>query len=678
MDGRWQPISPDSAREVKIVLHPTAAIWEVRRGLDPGSDDSIDLSEFVKDARQTAFDFNVTLVFNRELFGQYQPKPNQVIEIQLRQNDEWKPLWLGHIDAINSFTMSRGERQMQLIAKTRDQQDIWRNAPRVSPLFPQMTNFTYMIQRIARSAEMKGDEIVLPPSSLMTAHSNTQLADMTAWDMVSSIMVALGWTPFIDAIGRLRAADKGLQNRSSDIKLTDDRMVKVGGQRQRPPVSRIKVSWLDPELKMWKQTGRKLAGPIVVTLGWFMPYWKVHVDFSSDGTQRATGTYKKILNSVNTINVPGLKFCTENWIQQSPTGGKLSFVNFNTYAMLFLLTQMTLRTATRVDFVAGAIPVATPAKDELYAYVTGLGESVGPVIGNIVQVGTPVAGALYTVPSVKGSIWESIAHAAFALEMMNIGTGSYEIWGDPYNYVHSKNVSEAFDTSVPTWVNRVQEINCDFITNEGHAKAVATRELIYTARSANKWSVTIVDDPRIEYGDLLEFPDGSQLFVEDFTRSLGRGSEATIDISGFLVGRVGGGGKMITIVGGTPDIGIGAPGQPGGGPEGGTPGAPGAWDGVMGSDAAHPIVAMSIDPDQLRRDVTASFNHYDPIARAAGISIGTIDQWVGYASQPELFSSMKWYNGWNKYWEDRMDIHNPGFSGSADPGGGDHPAVYRA
>ena len=47
MDGRWRPTSRDSKKDVRVILHPTAAIHEVRRGQTPASDDSIDLSQFV-------------------------------------------------------------------------------------------------------------------------------------------------------------------------------------------------------------------------------------------------------------------------------------------------------------------------------------------------------------------------------------------------------------------------------------------------------------------------------------------------------------------------------------------------------------------------------------------------------------------------------------------------------
>jgi len=523
----------DSKRDFRVILHPTASIWEIRRGLDPGSDDSVDLSEFVTQGSQTAFDVNITLKFRRELFGAAQPAPNQVLEIQLQQRGEWKTCWLGIVDALNGYTLSRGERSMQLIAKSRDQQDIWRKTNRLTPLFPQLTDLTYIAQRVARSAEMKGDEIVLPRSSYTTAHTNTQLADMNAWDMVTQVFMALGWTPYMDGLGRLRAADRNLQGRRPDVVLRDERLIKVGGQRQRPPKSRVRVLWLNPTLKKEKRQGRMLGSPVTITLGWFIPYWKKTVWFSEDHTQRAENTYINTETSSSVNQYPktiGIDLVREEWIQQEENKGKLSFVSYHSIlAMLAALTTIILKIKTRSDFVAGRLDVPDlKAPTHLEAGGIGFSEVVG-----VITLNPATNPTLTTRP--KSSLLESVAMYSWMLLAMTIGTGTYEIWGTPYDWVHARNVSEAFDSSVPIWVDNVEDIESDFMVNEEHAKATAIRELIYQARAANKWSATIVDDPRIEFGDILQFDDGSQLYVEDYTRSLERGSEATLEVKGFLI-----------------------------------------------------------------------------------------------------------------------------------------------
>lgn len=527
MDFRWREVSRDSQKDVRVILHPTAAIYEVRRGLDPGSDDSVDLSPYVTQGTQTAFGATVTLSFNRELFGTNQPKPNQVLEVQLWQDGVWKPCWLGIVDSISAFTLQRGERSLQLSAKSRDSQDIWRTTQRVTPLFPQMTDLTYIIQRIARMAGMQHDEIALPRSAYTTSHSNTQLAEMNAWDMVKAVAMAMGWSPFIDSVGRLRMADRTLQGRQPDVILTDARLVRVGGQRQRSPKSRVRVLWLNPLMKKHVEQGQ-ILNTLEYTLGWWLPWWDKTVFFSEDETQRAINTYMKPNPSMNVAWLPHfIKDGPEQYTQQTETKGKIHFVNLR-----FVPTIVTL---------VGMWITAVRARSD--SVIGGPGSVVIP--GGEILPSTTNPTFARTVPSQTGSILEAAFQGTFIFLMLCVGTGKYEIWGQPFHWAHARNISEAFDSSVPTWVDNSEDIECDFVMNEEHAKTMAVRELIYMSRETNKWSVTIVDDPRIEYGDILQFTDGSQLYVEDFSRKLERGSEATLDISGFYVGSAIGIGKNI-------------------------------------------------------------------------------------------------------------------------------------
>lgn len=99
-----------------------------------------------------------------------------------------------------------------------------------------------------------------------------------------------------------------------------------------------------------------------------------------------------------------------------------------------------------------------------------------------------------------------------------------------------------------------------------------------------------------------------------------------------------------------------------------------------GGSASNPIIAMSKDLDQITRDVTASWNHFNPLAMGASppVIIGPIEDWVESCKDPVQLANGKWHQGWNRYWEDLMDINNPGFPETADPAHGTLPALYRA
>src|SRR5678815_5128292 len=79
-----------------------------------------------------------------------------------------------------------------------------------------------------------------------------------------------------------------------------------------------------------------------------------------------------------------------------------------------------------------------------------------------------------------------------------------------------------------------------------------------------------------------------------------------------------------------------------------------------------PIIAMSADPVQIRRDIRASLAHFnrtdDPY-------------WIEKESTPAQFSTGLWFLGHNRYWETAMQ---PDDTGSRNPADGRLPALYLA
>lgn len=541
MDARWD-VALDSFRDFRVWLHPLASIGDVRKGR---ATDGVDLSPFLSEGSHSAFEARVTLKWNYELYGTLnQPKPNQILEIQMLQSGKFDVLWIGVIEAVSQFTVARGERSMQLTARSRDSLDQFRTAKRVTPLFPVMTNLGYILRRVAETVNLKDDEVVLPSTSISTAHSNTQLADMSAWEMLEASMIPAGWTPFIDNLGRLRAANRAVQGAEANIILTPERVKRVVANRNRSPVSRVRVKWLNPVLKKSKQQGRMLV-PVGVTFGWYLPFWKQTIWFSDDKTQRAENTKMITLVSANALWMPIVK---EDYEQLAPNKGRITLIN-----RIWGFTIMLL---------IGSWSVFIAAKDmHTHPVLTG-------------ETGPPL-------PPGMGKA-EAFAMVAIMTIMIAIGNGQYEIWGTPYELAHARNTTEAFDISVPRWVDNPEDVECDFVMDEQHAQAIAVRELVYRAWSANKWQVEIVDDPRVEFGDILEFPDGTKIYVQDFQRAFTRGSEAILQVDGFVLSTTGPVGQVIEGPNPTESPGPGIPGTPGvPGPQPGGPEDPGENKGPL-------------------------------------------------------------------------------------------------
>jgi hypothetical protein len=560
MDTRWDPPRTDSHRDIRVILHPRASIGAVRRKT---STDGVDLSPMLESGTQTAFDCNVTLKWNYELFGtKNQPRPNQVLEVQRLQNGVFQPQWIGIVDNISSYTIARGERSMQLTARTRDSLDMFREAKRVTPLFPMMTDIGYIVQRIALNVGLDDDEIVVPMTSITTAHTNTQLADMSAWEMLEAVLLPAGRTPFVDAIGRLRAAPRTLMGVHPDLTLPPEAVKRVQAQRQRAPASRVRVRWLDPVLKKNKQQGRKLA-TVDVTMGWFLPYWKKTVFFSDDETQRADETKMVITTSANRFTGKG--FVKEKYKQTGQNKGLIELTNYAFAAVPPIILAW---------YLAHQKPDAVV---DVHTHVVE-----GLVVAGVTGPPIHAAGAPPVTQPVGRRI-EAAAQFSLMSLMILIGNGQYEIWGKPYEWMHARNTTEAFDISVPRWIDNPEDVETDFVMDEAHAQAIAIRELVFRSWSANKWSVEILDDPRIEFGDIIEFPDGSKIYVEDYSRQLGRGEEAIMSVSGFLLAGTGAIGQVVS---GPNPLESSEPGDPG------TPGEPGEPpDEEEGPDVTGPLEA---------------------------------------------------------------------------------------
>ena len=192
----------------------------------------------------------------------------------------------------------------------------------------------------------------------------------------------------------------------------------------------------------------------------------------------------------------------------------------------------------------------------------------------------PTGTVVPTVPG--GRRLEYAADAVILLTMMSVGTGQYEIWGTPYDYVHARNTTTAYNSSARPWEIKPEEIENDFVVNEPQAQAFAIRELIYRSRAAMQFNLEIVDDTRIERGDIIELSDGSRVYVTDYSREVAHGAPAVLSVQGFIatIGSVVAGSATTTInTPVTPGSGSGGGGASGGGSIGPAPGVGGTGTG---------------------------------------------------------------------------------------------------
>lgn len=467
MDLRWQPVEQDSKRTASVWLHPSATPLQM---IQESHTDGYDLTPFVTQCSHSKSEATVSLAWHDEFYQAGQPRPDMIIELRLDN----QLLWWGQIEAINDYRLSSGERSAKITARSRDASPFWRDIRRATPLYPVTTPLTLIAREILASLGLESEEIDLPEVPLYTVHSNTQLADLTAWGMLEALFEPAGADPFISARGIVKPISRDLM-RDADIYLSTDRVKSVSGSRSRPPINLVRVKWLDPNFTKVYQQDRLLANK-TITGGYFQPVQKKTVHFSEDGTQRAENTYMVIKQSAKGL-VP---VCTEKYKQLTIDSGQITL-------------QSWAYTASLVIFIW--------------------------------QLDDPTK-----------SYWEfKMWLVMILLIMISVGTGHYEIWGTPYDFVHARNRTEAYNDQAPEWLINEVEIENDFVMDETMAQAYAIRELIYRSRSASSFDITIVDDPRIEPGDIIQLEDGSRIYVTDYRRDLSPGASALLELSGFRV-----------------------------------------------------------------------------------------------------------------------------------------------
>ena len=418
--------------------------------------------------------------------GAAQPQPGELIELRLGG----QPLFIGIIDTISAYNLKSGEHSIALKAYTRDNTPTWKDVKRVTDLYATGTPLNLIATDVALAVGLTPAEIALPTTNVYTVHSNMQLANMSAAEMLAALYISAGYEPYVSALGILKGISRSLA-RPSDVVLDEERILQIKGSKSKSPTTSIRILWLDPNLKKVTQQDQALANA-TITAGFFQLKQTQEMFFSNDRTQRADNTYMVVKQSANSglLNV-----CSESYTPISPTEGRIE-----------------LETA----FWAPALATAGLA---------------GLIASSFIPDGVVSFGGGVTIP--EGRLVEMASEVAILLVMMSIGTGMYEIRGNPYDFVHARNTSEATAAGVPAYLLKNDDLESDFVMNEGQAQAFAARELIYRARSATVYGVTIVDDPRIERGDLIELYDGSRLYVLDFSRDLSSGSAATLEVTGF-------------------------------------------------------------------------------------------------------------------------------------------------
>ena len=340
-------------------------------------------------------------------------------------------------------------------------------------------------------------------------HQVNQVVQMSPWDTITAILQTVGKVPYFDGEGRLTSLDKNM-NRLPDRILPD--YIRVHDY-QIPPrnqdyINKVRVTFLDSVLQRVDSPYQQL-GTAQVTTGFFSMHEKLPCWWSSDHSQRASGTSMRVIKSVNSGLLP---VGTERYAQVDDFHGEID-VDISVWVPILASVMLMeyLAAALLPDHVNAGQPVQTDV-------VSGTGITL--------PFGMTIS---------WGRIIQAQAMMGIMLIMMSLGSAQYEIWGTPYDYAYVQEESLAIEDGLDYWQENEKQISNNFLGSYDQADSLAVTELIWEKSNSYPRQLIIDDDLALEMGDIVLLPDGRKFLITNLTKKMQRGEIPELTLTGFKV-----------------------------------------------------------------------------------------------------------------------------------------------
>jgi len=145
-------------------------------------------------------------------------------------------------------------------------------------------------------------------------------------------------------------------------------------------------------------------------------------------------------------------------------------------------------------------------------------------------------GGGYTIP--VGSIVQSILLSLLLYTLSIQSSGTYEIRGIPILPVFQEISAVMTAEGTQDYLLNQKEIQNDWINTQEDLLDTAMIELLFEVAQGKPRHVELVDDLRLEIGDIIQIPLDTQplrLWIDSMRRVLGRESVPFLTLSGYLV-----------------------------------------------------------------------------------------------------------------------------------------------
>jgi hypothetical protein len=482
----------------------------------------LDITQYCSNLNWTPARLTFTLedpdgLFHPDLGGKRQYMADKAI-IRLVEGDsqvdeaDWINTFTGYIQGQIGWKMERRSQTMQanVSVYARDNNQAWKRRSITSKEYSVGTDLAVMFRDICTDLMGMADAELRIPSSLglQFKHQVNQVVQMAPWEALTAILQAVGGVQFFDGDGRLTYYSKNLSRPEARVLTDYNKVVDYEiPERSQDVVNKVVVNFLDANLSKVPGSSQCL-GTATITAGFFMPEIKVDCWWSDDHKQRAENTFMVVKQSC--VTGVGRAYSSEPLGPWAKEGYE------------------------EIDEFHGRIKITVPLYSDLL-FAAELIEYVALTMlmpDGVVTAGIGASGG-ETIP--YGRLGQNIVLMGILATLMCIGTGNYEVWGTPYDYVYLKKQSIAVECNIDYWDEVEKSIDNDFIGSHDQADAIALLELTWERSSGFPRKLVIEDDLALEIGDMLRLPDGRKFFITNLSKQIQRGEVPLLRLDGFKV-----------------------------------------------------------------------------------------------------------------------------------------------
>ena len=525
---------------------------------------ALDITGFVRDLQITSQ--NVSFIIE-DPSGQFDPvdgsnrhlmRENQVV--RLLEGDagvaeaDWEFVFTGHIRGQAGWSLNRTNRlqQIRVQAQGRINTKAYNRMPVTTRNYTEGDDLGEIAYDIAKNLMcLTDDEIGFDHKwGFATCHRFLQIVELPPLEALRKVGEVVGYVPYFDGRGRLKFYQKyanpaegfDIQGRL-DIPYSRIRHIEIPATGPRDVINKVRVLGLDCRMSMIVGEYKNLFSGSV-TSGYFENKAVLDVTFGEDSSSKA---------------ITGFGFFgISEWLREAGIINFILDLFFGPEGMLTAIFENfddTCKFTGGEQWLKGAAGMTLPSffvtksafSDVLVPYKTseeyhpqgfhggeivvknkswqiGLAFAIADILIELSkepdQAPQAPAGVLDTIPT--GRIGMAFRLAGDLVTMMSIGSGSYEIWGMPFDFVYREIEFVVVASGVEFWNENELEISNDIVDSCAAAEALAVRELMYQQQLSSPRNIRMIHNLHIEQGDVIRLPDDRIYTVVNWNYNINR------------------------------------------------------------------------------------------------------------------------------------------------------------